>query len=1017
MEKNWENSKILHVNCEKPHSYFIPYDTIDKAKKGIRGTSKFFKNLNGVWSFKYYNSVYDVEDNFYLDSENISLWDKLPIPSNWQMYGYDIPQYTNVRYPYTFDPPHVPTDNPAGIYARDFNITNLDNKEQYLVFEGVDSCFYVWINGNYVGYSQVSHMTSEFKITQYLKQGKNRIVVMVLKWCDGSYLEDQDMWRMSGIFRDVYILNRDKQHISDIFVTTHFNSDFKLSTIKCELKTNSECECNILLKSPDDVVVYEKNLIIKNTTNIEFNLDNPYLWTAENPNLYKLYLQTSTEYIPIQVGLRKIEVKNSVIMVNGKPIKFKGVNRHDSHPELGHVTPFDHMLNDLLIMKRHNINAVRTSHYPNAPQFLELCNELGFYVIDEADLETHGAWEADNVYYVSYFSALPEYSKAYLDRMELMVERDKNHPCVVMWSLGNESGFGENHKKMALWARERDNTRLIHYEGAFSSGDGNPKYEDTYFLDVASRMYPQVDWINQFLSYENENRPLILCEYCHAMGNGPGDLKPYWDLINTEPRFAGAFVWEWTDHSVTQYTENGEKYFTYGGDFNDYPNDGEFCVDGLVYPDRKIHTGLLELKNIIAPIKIEVENIKTGLIKVINLYDFSDLSNIYLIWKIEKNGTIVQQGFVDELNASPKTIEFIKLDYNYPEVIDGRYTLIVSTVQKNSTKWCNNNHELGFFQFELSEEKIVKNLVDKSTLGIIETEETLKSIIIKGEDFIFNFNKIYGMFDSINYNGVEMVEGIPKFNIWRAPTDNDRNIKHAWFNEFYNCAKTHIYKVNVEDKTENYIKILIEFSVGGAVKKPVIKGNLYWSIYANGEIKVEINADIRKDAPYLPRFGLQLIMPKGNELVEYFGYGPQESYIDKHIGSYKSKFISNVSDMHENYVKPQENGSHYSTEWLIVTNQLEQGLLFRAMNDFSFNVAHYTPEDITKADHTYKLKKRLETIVNIDYMNSGIGSNSCGPELAKEYRLQNKNIEFCFTIKPIIKSNIDIEEEINTNIF
>lgn len=1017
VEKNWENPEILHINCEKTHSYFIPYETESKAEKGIRGTSEFFKSLNGMWNFKYYDSVFEVEDGFYSLNEDLSLWDTLPVPSNWQIYGYDKPHYTNTRYPFPFDPPYVPTENPAGIYARDFEIKKDKSKEQYLFFEGVDSCFYVWINGEYIGYSQVSHTTSEFNITKYLKDGTNRIAVMVLKWCDGSYLEDQDKWRLSGIFRDVYIISRDKEHMKDIFVKYTLNKELTNAKVVCELKLkgNKSSEVRAVFKTPAGKIFTEINTNIKSNGTIEFEVKNPELWSAEIPNLYKLYLYCGNEIIPVQVGFRKIEVIDGIITINNKAVKFKGVNRHDSNPDLGYVTPVEAMKKDLYLMKRHNINAIRTSHYPNAPLFLELCNELGFYVIDEADLETHGANHGTKPRNISYFSENPDYRKAYIDRMERMVERDKNQPCVVIWSIGNESGYGENHRRMVAAARKKDNSRLFHYEGAFSTWDGNENDKETSCLDMVSRMYPSLEWMEDFFKNSEDKKPLVLCEYCHAMGNGPGDLKKYWDIMYREPRSAGGFVWEWTDHSITQYAENGNKYYVYGGDFGDFPTDAEFCVDGLVYPDRTPHTGLLELKNIISPVKAEMISSKEGLVKITNRYDFKTLDLVILNWRIEKDGVTVQSGNqkVKGLKGQESTV--IKLDYEYPSQADGRYFLIISYRQEKATLWADAGHELGFDQFEFSELSVKKSIIDKLSLEKFNLEENEKEITIKTLDFTYVFNKYFGTFKKLEFRGNDLILGKTKFNIWRAPTDNDRNEKRKWLGEFWDKALTHIYSVEVEEKSNTHIVIKSEFSMAGPAHAKVLKGEAIWTIYSSGDIDLETNVKISRDITFLPRFGLQFAMPEGNEMVEYFGYGPQESYIDKHLGSYKSRFKATVTDMHEPYVKPQENGSHYSTEWLTVTNKLGIGLMFKSEQGFSFNTSHYTPEDLTYTLHQYELNPRKETIINIDYMTSGIGSNSCGPVLSEEFMLKN-DFNFKFTMKPVDINEIDIIKEVNTKI-
>lgn len=1017
MEKYWENPQVLHVNCEKPHAYFIPYENESKAEKGIRGCSKFYKSLNGIWKFKYHDTVYNVEDGFYAENYDVSGWDDLIVPSNWQMHGYDKPHYTNVNYPYPCDPPFVPNDNPAGLYVRDFNIDVMDNKDMYLVFEGVDSCFYLWVNGTLIGYSQVSHMTSEFNITQHLKPGSNRIAVMVLKWCDGSYLEDQDMWRLSGIFREVYLLSRDKEHISDIFVKTDLNDNFSEGVLKCEveMKGGSSTSVRAVLKGIYGDILYDRSENIPLKGMIEFKVANPELWSAETPNLYELILYHGEEVILMKVGFRKIEIKDSVILINGRAVKFKGVNRHDSHPELGHTVPLYHMKNDLILMKRHNINAIRTSHYPNDPRFLELCDEFGFYVIDEADLETHGTSPAGNH---SLISQSPEFEKAYLDRMQRMVERDKNHPCIVMWSLGNESGFGDNHRKMALWAKGRDNSRLIHYERIFCPECADifeNGRADTSCLDVYSRMYPSISWIaDEFLKNKSEKRPLILCEYSHAMGNGPGDLKDYWDLFYKNPRLAGGFVWEWTDHSVKTRTPDGIEYYAYGGDFGDKPNDGNFCVDGLVYPDRTPHKGLLELKNVIAPVKTEAVDLCSGKIKVTNLYDFINLSHLALNWKVEKDGEIIDHGEIDGIALAPQKSRMVTLPYSMPKKADGRYFLTVSYTQITDTEWAEKGFEVAFGQFELPVGKVEKTVIEKSDMPPIRIVKTEREITIYGVDFKYVFNRYYGSFTKIEYNGVNMICSKPKFNVWRAPTDNDRNIKHQWMNEGYDRLDTHTYSVDIISEDEKHISICSDFSLGGYIKKPVLRARAIWTVYGSGDITLETDAKVREGIPFLPRFGLQLCMPKGNELVEYFGYGPHESYIDKRRSTWKGRFEASVDSMHEDYLRPQENGSHYAAEWAAVTNLLGMGLLFVGMDDFSFNVSHFTPEDITAASHPFKLKRRDETIVHIDYKMSGVGSNSCGPELLPQYRLSESDIHFKLRIKPVFKEDISLLDMVNT---
>jgi len=1019
VQKYWENPNVLHVNCEEPRAYFVPFENEMKAVENIRGASSFYKSLNGMWKFNYCESVNNVEDGFYTNDFDTSHWNNLIVPSNWQMYGYEKPHYTNVNYPYPCDPPFVPNDNPAGLYIRDFQIELDSLKEQYIVFEGVDSCFYIWINGEYIGYSQVSHMTSEFNITSYLKTGNNRLAVMVLKWCDGSYLEDQDMWRLSGIFREVYILSRDKTHLADMFIKSSLSSTLLEGNVKCEieLKGKGNIEVKGLFKNPYGELLKESFIFVEKSGIIEFSVNAPELWSAEKPFLYSVLLQIGNEYIIFKIGFRRIEVKDSVMLINNKPVKLKGVNRHDSHPELGHTIPLYHMRNDLILMKKNNINAIRTSHYPNDPRFTDLCDETGFYVVSEADIECHGVEPAGNY---SMLAQEPLYKEAFLDRMQRMVERDKNHPCIIMWSLGNESGYGENHINMANWVKLRDKSRLLHYEGAFTPSCSNPSNtcsRDNSSLDVFSRMYPSVDWIkNVFLKDSKEKRPLVLCEYCHAMGNGPGDLKDYWDIIYKYPKLSGGFVWEWADHSVKSKTSDGIEYFAYGGDFGDLPNDGNFCIDGLVYPDRKPHFGLLELKSVYAPIFTEAIDLYRGKIKIKNMYDFLDLSNIIMSWRVERDGSVIEFGELNGFVTAPHKSRFVNLPYSLPKEDLGSFFLTISYTLKNSTKWIAKGHEVAFAQYELPVKKAPALTMNYLMLPILKSEVIEKQITIIGNNFMYIFDRNHSSFSHINYNGIEMLFGMPKFNIWRAPTDNERWLRKDWEKQGYDKIQTHTYSSNVVSQDDKHICICSEISLSAYIKLPAIRAKAFWTVYGSGDILLELRASIMKGLPSLPRFGLQLQMPKGNELVEYFGYGPHESYIDKRRSTKKSRFEATVDSMYENYIMPQENGSHYKTEWASITNTLGMGLLFIGVQDFSFNASHYTPEDLTNANHTYDLKRRDETIVNIDYAMSGVGSASCGPELLSQYKISQNEISFKIRIKPIFKEDVSIFELVNANI-
>lgn len=1003
IQKYWEDLNVMHVNRLTPRSYYIPYDDAENALQRKRGTSSFYQNLNGSWKFKFYNSIKQVEDGFYKEDASVIDWDNLIVPSCWQVKGYDKCNYTNIDYPFPYDPPFVPNENPAGTYVREFNVgENWDGKSKYVVFEGVNSCFYVWINGMFVGYSQGSRMPAEFDITKFVRSGKNKIAVLVLKWCDGTYLEDQDQWRYSGIFRDVYLLARDEVHVVDVFSGQELAVDFSTASLNCEIETVGSCNVAVELRDAEGEKVAVGREHIDGNGNILLKINKPVLWNAEKPYLYKLFVYSGEEILLFNIGFRKIEVAEGVFIINGRAVKLKGVNRHDSHPEFGQAIPLNHMKKDLMLMKRHNVNAIRTSHYPNDPRFLDLCDEYGFYVIDEADLECHGVCSAGG-WKEGAFHALTkdnEWRKAFLDRAERLVERDKNHPSVIIWSMGNESGYDENHIAMAQWTGNRDNSRLVHYEGAAEHYKGST---DTDCLDLESRMYASTDFIEKYGQNEENKKPLFLCEYSHAMGNGPGDLKDYWEVIYQYPKLMGGCVWEWCDHGVKTSTQDGKEFFAYGGDFGDKPNDGNFCLDGLVYPDRKPHIGLLELKKVIAPIKIEAEDLKKSRIKITNLFDFIDLEDYSLCWKLEKHGKTIQQGEISELKAAAHTSHIYDLEYNISDALEGRLFLTISCIQKKDTLWAEKGYEITFEQFELPVEKTFN--VKKRNTPAIKVQQKDNKVIIEGFDFCHIFDLYDGAFTKISKNYVDMISQMPRFNVWRAPTDNDRNIKNIWIAEGYERAVAHVYDAKITNSLDTEVEITVDFSLGGYSKYPILHGQAVWTVNGAGEISLKVKVKVKEDFAFLPRFGLQLVMPSGTEEVEYFGYGPHENYIDKKHSVKKGKYLTTVDEMFENYLMPQENGSRCGTEWAIISNAFGMGLEFTSDTDFSFNAAHYTTEDLTAAEHPHELEKRKETVVNIDYKISGVGSNSCGPELLGKYRLNEKEFEFGIKITPVFKED------------
>jgi len=1003
--------QTLHYNCEKPRAYFIPYASFEGAKEGLRAKSECLKTLCGEWSFKWYGSVYDVEDIVLYDV-NAPDNDRIDVPSSWQTYlgrGYDVPNYTNVRYPFPIDPPHVPDDIPCGLYMREFTLSeeSIACGKTFINFEGVESCFYLWINNKFAAYSQVSHMTTEVDITKYVQAGKNTIKVLVLKWCDGSYLEDQDMWRFSGIFREVYLLFRPEIHIRDVFVHPVLDDHYENARLTVETETVNSINIEYSFYAPDGELVRRGSF--DSDAGISFDVVCPELWSDESPLLYQLYLLCNGEYIKLDVGFRKYELKDGIILINGKKVKAKGVNRHDSHHLLGHVTPVEHMLEDLYILKRHNVNMIRTSHYPNDPRFLEMCDKLGFYIVDEADIETHGMdYTNQNLtrqYTRHYISDDPVWEHAYVDRAKLMVERDKNHACVIFWSLGNEAGYGCNFVAMSRWIKSRDNSRLIHYEGANAELYAN-KIQQIDVVDMESRMYPSVEYCKNYFNIPEYTQPFFLCEYSHAMGNGPGDLPEYWDVIYSQDRFFGGCVWEYTDHSV-QIDIDGKKGFTYGGDFGDYPNDGNFCVDGLVYPDRRPHTGMLEMKQVYKPYRVRPVDLKNGIFEVKNLRNFSDLSDIDIVWSVECNGKVVNEGVITSLDIGPFETSEVKFDLSG---IKGYTYLNLSFVRNCASDWADAFYEIGHDQFEIPAERVAVKGDHKTSKVICEEGERYIKISVGETEY--SIDKLKGLLSSIKDNGKEMLERPVTPRVWRAPIDNDRKIRVQWEKEFFHKCSTKCYSVKVDQADYDSVTVLAEIAVASYVVKPVVKLSMAYTVTGDGRLEIASNAEVDPIATWLPRFGYEFVMKEGSEYVNYFGYGPTESYADKlqepRMGVYKTT----ATDNFEHYVKPQENSSHYNTKWATVASAVGHGLMFIRKSGFEFGVSHFSADYLSGVAHDYELVPSKQTYVSIDYKQSGIGSASCGVELGEQWRLKEKNFSFAFSVMPVITGHTNCFDEL-----
>lgn len=1029
--RHYENQKLLHENTMPSRAYYIPASVRMNTLVEQRETSDRMQLLSGNWKFRYYESIYQVKDAFYAKDYDCSSYEEIPVPGVWQMFGYDSHQYTNLKYPFPFDPPYVPQNNPCGTYIFEFDyVKDKAAPKAYLNFEGVDSCFYVWLNGAYVGYSQVSHSTSEFDVTDYITEGKNTLAVLVLKWCDGSYLEDQDKFRMSGIFRDVYLLKRPEKAVRDYFVHTElFKKDTpeaagKRGQVTIELEYFGEAVatavtlCDAYGKEiwkgnveAEDGLVQENVAVgsLCRSAKVSFAVEEPVLWNTEAPYLYNLYIETENEVIAEQVGFREITIIDKVVYFNGEKIKFRGVNRHDSDPVTGFAIRPEQMKKDLTLMKQHNINAIRTSHYPNSPVFYQLCDRYGFMVIDEADIEAHGpvdlyykdeSWPNKANRWNDPLADNPDWEAAIVDRVQRCVIRDKNRPCVLIWSMGNESAYGCNFEKALAWTKAYDSSRLTHYESVVHKKD---KKYDFSNLDLYSRMYPSLEDIQRYAD-SAPDKPFILCEYCHAMGNGPGDLEDYFEMFHQNDIMCGGFVWEWCDHAIYKgRTEEGKAIYYYGGDHGELVHDSNFCMDGLVYPDRTPHTGLAEYKNVQRPVRVVSYYQETQELELKNYLDFTDVKDYVSIrYEITCDGLVTKKGELGEISIKPHETAKVTLNNTIPKT--GRVYLKLSYYATKDTALVPAGHLLGFEEILLENEDGRNRTVLKWLEGTSEAkdspeiQESDDKVICKGADFLYIYSKLTGLFEQLSFAGNQYLDKPMELNIWRAPTDNDMYIKSEWKKAHYDQACARAYDTVVtQDKTG--VTIQTKMSVTAPTVQRLLSINAVWVIQNSGAIRMKLEVAKNVELPELPRFGLRLFLNKELEQVSYYGMGPGESYRDKHRASVHGLYQAKVRELHEDYIRPQENGSHYDCDYVLLTDG-QSGLATVCEQSFSFNASVYTQEELTEKKHNYELKESGSTILCLDYALNGIGSNSCGPGVLEKYKFNETEFGFEVSLVP-----------------
>jgi beta-galactosidase/evolved beta-galactosidase subunit alpha len=1058
MTKDWEDPQTVGRNREPSHASVLPYPDRRSALAGEREDSPWFRLLNGEWRFHLAETPGDAPEAFSDPDFDDGDWDRIEVPRSWQTVegrGYDRPQYTNVVYPFPLDPPRVPTENPTGSYRRTFHVPeDWDGRSITLRFEGVDSAFYAWVNGERVGYSQGSRLPAEFDVAEHVEPGENTLAVRVFKWSDASYIEDQDMWWLSGLFRDVSIYATPRVHAADLDVRTDLDDDYRDARLSAEVDlrnrgdADAAREVELDLLDDDgrsvlaDPVTAEATVPAGESTEVTLAADvqDPAKWSAEEPNLYTLALTVRdesgavSEVIPETVGFRSVEIDEGRLLVNGEAVTIRGVNRHDHHPDYGRAVPHETMRRDVELMKRHNVNAVRTAHYPNDPRFYDLCDRYGLYVLDETDLEAHGMEFAEHV---DHPSDDPEWEDAYVDRMVRMVERDKNHPSVIIWSLGNESDFGRNHVAMAEAAREIDPTRPIHYE---------PDVEQEV-SDIVGPMYPSVERTAELVE-EHPDHPVILCEYAHAMGNGPGGLTEYWETFRAHERTQGGFVWEWIDQAFRRETDEGEEWFAYGGDFGDEPNDGNFIADGLVFPDREPSPGLTEYKAVIAPVAVEPADLGDGRIEVENRYDFRALDHLRASWRLRADGEVARGGALDLPEVGPGERASVAVPIEASDLDgDAEYLLDVTFSRSGATAWAPEGHEVATAQFELPVD------ADPGTGGVaasagtdaidapaatappIEVESTDAGISVSGPEFALLFDETAGAVDSYSYRGRDLLASGPKLNLWRAPTDND--VAMTGGRTFYRGLQDRIDENDGEVPMDNpffvgFERLWREFGldslqfradevdhevvdrgtvridVAGRLAPPIYDTGFdveqTYTVTGTGAVDVDTLIDPDGDLsalPSLPRVGLELRLPGDLDRTTWYGRGPGESYRDSEQANPLGRYAADVEELHTPYVRPQENGNRTDVRWVAFTNGRGVGL--RASGDGlrDFGAHRYTIDDLEAADHDHELPRRDEITVTLDRAHCGLGSGSCGPATLEQYRVDPTDAhEFSVELRP-----------------
>jgi len=1013
---DWENPYLTSLNTLKPHVTYIPYDTEAKAIKNIPAGSELFLSLNGKWKFKLSDNYTLVPKGFFEPGFDATSWALIDVPSTWEVQGYSYPIYTNIPYEFYSKnplPPHVPHDyNPVGTYLTQLTVPEkFKGKNVIIHFGAVKSFFYIWLNGKYIGFSKDSKTPAEFDLTPYLKEGVNTLALQVFRWSDGSYLECQDMWRMSGINRDVFLYARQATHIRDFFAKGNLKDNYTNGNLELDIlfnKLSAEDAKNYKLQ----VNLYDKALASKPVTSeiislvvavgkdslrYEKSIDAVKKWTAETPDLYILTLTLldqngkCVESLSNRIGFRTSEIKDGLFLLNGVAVKLKGVNRHEHDPVKGHVISRELMLQDIMLMKRNNINAVRTCHYPNDPYWYELCDEYGLYVIDEANIESHGmGYNLDRT-----LGNNPIWENAHIDRTRRMVERDKNHASVIIWSLGNEAGNGTNFYATYKWIKTRDLSRPVQYERALHEWN----------TDIYCPMYESV---NSLLSYasKKQEKPLIQCEYAHAMGNSTGNLTDYWDAIDNNEQLQGGFIWDWVDQGLQKFDSAGRQFWAFGGDFGpkDVPSDGNFCTNGLVFPDRKPHPALSEVKKVYQYVKFTAIDLKKPEFRMTNKYAFQDLKNTLIQWEISENGNVITQGTFTTENITPGNSRDYRINWKSPKFKPGKnYFLNVYLVTTDDRPLLGKFHLLASEQFELYSTAAAE--ISSSTLPAPETTETDNSITVSGNTFAVQFDKSSGTIGSFTFNGQQLLEQGPLPNFRRAPTDNDVGSKmFVKCKPWYDASENRKVKSVVLDKSNaKAVKVSVTFLLPDANSEMV---SIY-TVTGKGDILVENHLKAGQNQPWIPRLGMNMRLNGSLNQVDWLGRGPFENYIDRKAASFIGLYHTTTDEMYTNYVRPQENGYRSDVKWFSVNDGKSVGLYFEGAPNLGFSALPFTYDDLKGFEHKGKhgnlLSKQSFTDLNFDYLQCGLGGDdSWGAWPMEKYLIPAKDYSWSYRMRPYL---------------